>query len=346
MNTSKNYQILFYAVLAIVTLLFLYLLKPLFPSIFWAAVIASIFGPLYKRLNDKWAHPNINTVIVLLTIAVIIILPAIFIGSLLIGESLQIYDLLNTDSSYIAYIEKIIQGVVGTIKEHPYINKLHINESVLTGKVAEIIKSITNYIFVGLTNLTQNSLAFLIKFVVMFYALFFFVRDGEKFIEKAIRLFPLGNNRETMLYERFSATAQSTLKTTLIIGGIQGILGGFIFYMTGVEGALVWGLIMIFLSVVPMVGCSIVWVPAGIIMLFAGHIWEGIIILAFGVLVISSIDNLLRPLLIGKDVQMHPLLIFLSTLGGISLFGFSGFVLGPIVASLLVAVWDMYEHFS
>jgi predicted PurR-regulated permease PerM len=343
MNTSKNYQILFYAVLAIVTLLFLYLLKPLFFSVFWAAVIASIFSPLYKRLNDKWAHPNINTVIVLLTIAVIIILPAIFIGSLLIGESLQIYDLLNTDSSY---IEKIIQGVVGAIKEHPYINKLHINESFLTGKVAEIMKSITNYIFVGLTNLTQNSLAFLIKFAVMFYALFFFVRDGEKFIERAMCLFPLGNNRETMLYERFAATAKSTLKTTLIIGGIQGILGGFIFYMTGVEGALIWGLMMVFLSIVPVFGSSIIWAPASIIMLFTGHIWEGIIILAFGVLVISAVDNLLRPLLIGKDVQMHPLLIFLSTLGGISLFGFSGFVLGPIVASLLVAVWDMYEHFS
>jgi predicted PurR-regulated permease PerM len=343
MNTSKNYQILFYAVLAIVTLLFLYLLKPLFFSVFWAAVIASIFSPLYKRLNDKWAHPNINTVIVLLTIAVIIILPAIFIGSLLIGESLQIYDLLNTDSSY---IEKIIQGVVGAIKEHPYINKLHINESFLTGKVAEIMKSITNYIFVGLTNLTQNSLAFLIKFAVMFYALFFFVRAGEKFIQRAMCLFPLGNNRETMLYERFAATAKSTLKTTLIIGGIQGILGGFIFYMTGVEGALIWGLMMVFLSIVPVFGSSIIWAPASIIMLFTGHIWEGIIILAFGVLVISAVDNLLRPLLIGKDVQMHPLLIFLSTLGGISLFGFSGFVLGPIVASLLVAVWDMYEHFS
>lgn len=343
MNTSKNYQLLFYAVLAIVTILFLYLLKPLFFSVFWAAVIASIFTPLYKRLNDKWAHPNINTVIVLLTIAVIIILPAIFIGSLLIGESLQVYDSLNTDSSY---IEKIIQGVVGVIKDHPYFDKLHVNESFWTGKVAEIMKSITNYIFVRLTNLTQNSLVFLIDFAVMFYALFFFIRDGEKFIKMAMRLFPLGNNRETMLYERFAATAKSTLKATLVIGGIQGVLGGFIFSMTGVEGALVWGLIMIFLSVVPVVGCSIVWVPAGIIMLFMGHIWESIIILAFGVLVISTIDNLLRPLLIGKDTQMHPLLIFLSTLGGISLFGFSGFVLGPIVASLLVAAWDMYEHFS
>ncbi len=342
MNTSKKPQILFYVVMAIVTIVFLYLLKSLFFPIFWAAVIASIFNPLYESLNNKWPRPNINTVIVLLVIAFIIILPAVFIGSLLIGESLQLYDSLSKDSSY---VEKIMQSVVGAIKDYSF-DKLHVNEGFWTEKITEIMRNIANYIFVKLSDLTQDSFAFLIKFTIMLYTLFFFIRDGEKFIKRAISVLPLGNNRETMLYERFAVTAKSTLKATLIIGGIQGTLGGFIFYLVNIKGALIWGLIMIFLSIIPVLGCSIVWIPAGIIMLFMGHIWEGIIILVFGAVVISSIDNFLRPLLIGKDVQMHPLLIFLSTLGGISLFGFSGFVLGPVVASLLVAVWDMYEHFT
>ena len=140
-------------------------------------------------------------------------------------------------------------------------------------------------------------------------------------------------------------TARSTLKVTLLIGGIQGILGGIVFFITNIEGALIWGLLMIVMAIVPVVGCSVIWGPAGVLMLLTGHIWEGVLILVFGVAVISMIDNLLRPVLIGKDVEMHPLLIFLSTLGGIVLFGFSGFVIGPIITSLLLAIWEMYDEF-
>ena len=102
---------------------------------------------------------------------------------------------------------------------------------------------------------------------------------------------------------------------------------------------------MVLTAIVPVVGCSIVWAPAGVIMLLMGHIWQGVLILAFGVFVITMVDNILRPILLGRDVQMHPLLIFLSTLGGISLFGFSGFVIGPIISSLLLAIWEMYDQF-
>ncbi len=131
---------------------------------------------------------------------------------------------------------------------------------------------------------------------------------------------------------------------TLIIGGIQGAIGGSSFSSPGSRGDDL-GILMILTAVIPVVGCSIVWAPAGLLMLLTGHLWEGILILAAGVLVISMVDNLLRPVLIGKDVEMHPLLIFFSTLGGIALFGFSGFVIGPIVTSLLIAIWQMYDEF-
>jgi predicted PurR-regulated permease PerM len=184
-----------------------------------------------------------------------------------------------------------------------------------------------------------------VKLAIMLYALFFFVRDGHKFLEMAMRICPLGRGRERILYERFLITARSTLKVTLIIGGVQGLLGGIVFFIAGIKGALIWGLLMILMAVVPVVGCSIIWVPAGLLMLLSGHIWEGILILAFGFLVISTVDNVFRPILIGKDVEMHPLLIFLSTLGGIVLFGFSGFVIGPIITAMLIAIWEMYDEF-
>jgi len=119
-----------------------------------------------------------------------------------------------------------------------------------------------------------------------------------------------------------------------------------VFFITGIEGALMWGMVMVLSAIIPVVGCSIIWVPAGVIMLLTGNIWEGILILITGVLVISMIDNFLRPILLGRDVQVHPLMIFLSTLGGISLFGFSGFVIGPIIASLLLAILAMYDQFN
>ncbi len=343
MGPLKNGNVPFFTLMGLVTLLFLYLLKPFFFPLFWAAVIAGIFQPLYRRINRRLNRPSLSTLLIFLVIAVIILLPAGIVGTLVFNESIQLYGKLSPDPKN---IDRGFRDIIGLIADNPLADLLNIDKSVLLEKAAEVLRSVTNYIFVNLTTLTQNTLGLLVQFAIMFYALFFFVRDGEKFLRIAMRVLPLGMGRERLLYNRFVATARSTLKVTLIIGGIQGVLGGIIFLITDIEGALIWGLLMIIMAVVPVVGCSIIWGPAGILMLLSGKIWEGILILASGVFVISMVDNLLRPILIGKDVEMHPLLIFLSSLGGIILFGFSGFVIGPIITSMLLAIWTMYEEFQ
>jgi predicted PurR-regulated permease PerM len=343
MVSLKKGNLPFLTLLGLVVILFLFLLKPFFFPLFWAAVIAGIFHPLYRRINRRLNRPSLSTLLIFLVIAVIILLPAGIVGTLVFNESIQLYQKVSPDQKN---IDQGFQEIIGLIANNHLAHLLNIDESVLIEKAAESLRSVTNYIFVNLTTLTQNTLGLLIQFAIMLYALFFFVRDGEKFLRTAMRILPLGMGRERLLYNRFVATARSTLKVTLIIGGIQGILGGIVFLITDIEGALIWGLLMIIMAVVPVVGCSIIWAPAGILMLLSGRIWEGFLILASGVLVISMVDNLLRPLLIGKHVEMHPLLIFLSTLGGIILFGFSGFVIGPIITSMLLAIWDMYEEFQ
>ena len=343
MGTSKNSNIPFFILMGLVTLLFLYLLKPFFFPLFWAAVIAGIFQPLYRRIDRRLNRPSLSTILIFLVIAVIILLPAGVVGTLVFNESVQLYGKLSPDQKN---IDRGFQNIIDLIANNPLADLFNIDKSVLIEKAAEVLRSVTNYIFVHLTALTQNTLGLLVQSAIMLYTLFFFVRDGDKFIRTAMRILPLGGGRESLLYNRFFVTARSTLKVTLIIGGLQGVLGGIVFLITDVEGALIWGLLMIIMAVVPLVGCSIIWGPAGILMLLSGHIWEGILILASGILVISMVDNLLRPLLIGKDVEMHPLLIFLSTLGGLVLFGFSGFVIGPIIASMLLAIWDMYAEFQ
>ena len=341
-NTMKESNIPFFVILGIVTILFLYLLQPFFFPIFWAAVIAGVFRPLYIRINGKLNRPNLSTAILFLLIALIILLPAGIVGTLVFNESVQIYEKLSPDTKH---MDRSIQRLINSIADNSLARLFHINKAMLIAKTTEVAQGITNYIFVHLTELTQNTLGLLVKFAIMLYTLFFFVRDGERFLRMVMKILPLGMGREKLLYERFIVTARSTLKVTLIIGGIQGTLGGIVFLVTDVEGALIWGLLMILMAIVPLVGCSIIWAPAGILMLLTGHIWEGVLILAVGFLVISTVDNVLRPILIGKDVEMHPLLIFLSTLGGIILFGFSGFVIGPVITSLLIAIWEMYDEF-
>jgi predicted PurR-regulated permease PerM len=341
-NAMKDNNIPFFVILGMVTILFLYLLKPFFFPIFWAAVIAGVFRPLYSRINGKLNRPNLSTAILFLLIALIILLPLGTIGTLVFNESVQIYETLNPDAKH---MDRNLQHLIDSISGNSIAHLFHINKEMLVAKTTEVVQGITNYIFVHLTDLTQNTLGLLVQFAIMLYTLFFFVRDGDRFLRIAMKILPLGMGREKFLFDRFIVTARSTLKVTLIIGGIQGTLGAIVFFLTGVEGALIWGLLMILMAIVPLVGCSIIWAPAGILMLLTGHVWEGVLILAVGFLVISTVDNLLRPILIGQDVEMHPLLIFLSTLGGIILFGFSGFVIGPVITSLLIAIWEMYEEF-
>jgi predicted PurR-regulated permease PerM len=154
---------------------------------------------------------------------------------------------------------------------------------------------------------------------------------------------PLRDEHEKLLIGKFVSMSRATLRGTLMIGIVQGFLGGLMFAIASVPSPVIWGLVMTVFSVIPMVGVGLVWIPVGMALLFFGQVWQGIFVLSFGAGIISTIDNVLRPKLVGRDTQMHPLLVFFATLGGISLFGFAGFVIGPIIASLAVALLEIYS---
>jgi predicted PurR-regulated permease PerM len=231
-----------------------------------------------------------------------------------------------------------------SLGKNPIFATLNLDQAFLINKSQEALKAFTGYVFNHISEFTQNTILILINFAVMIYSLFYFLRDGERLMNTLTKNIPVDKKHIDHFINQFLTTAKSSLKFTFVIGGIQGLLGGLVFYFTGIERALVWGVLMFGLSVVPAVGSAIIWLPAGIIMLFLGHIWQGITILVFCSVVISSVDNLLRPVLMGRDTQMHSLLIFLSTLGGLAAFGFSGFVLGPVIASLFLASWKLFPE--
>ncbi len=273
---------------------------------------------------------------------IVIIIPVAILSGLILKESLSLYTSLSNNRNAIV---GAVKGVIGWVQNNPITDKFNIDEQQVTTKLIEIAKTIADFSLTAAKNLTQNSLTFLIMFVIMIYALFFFLKDGEKILKKLSHISPLGDEHEEIMYKKFTSTVRAVLKGTLIVGAIQGFLGGVLFYITGVEGALILGIIMMLFSIVPGFGSYVVWLPAAVVMFILGNIWQGTMIVIVGMLVISTVDNFLRPILVGKDTQMHPLLILFSTLGGLLIFGVSGFIIGPIITALLLSLWEMYEQY-
>ncbi|MDI6742395.1 MAG: AI-2E family transporter [Smithella sp.] len=340
--TTNFPKIGFIILLVIITVFFLYILKPFFYAIFWAALLAGIFTPLQRLLNKKIKNPNLCAGATLVIILLCLIIPIGLLINLLVLEAIDIYG--SIDSKGDAWISTL-SAMLNSLKQNPLFAGFNIDQTFVLEKSQELLKAVTGYIVSHISDFTQNTIVIIIKFAAMLYILFYFLRDGERLLEAISNHMPVNKRYLNTFSHQFLSTAKAALKFTFVIGGIQGFLGGMIFYITGIERALIWGVIMLGLSILPAVGCSFVWVPAGIILLFLGHIWQGITILIFGAVVISSVDNLLRPVLLGRDTKMHALLIFLSTLGGIAVLGISGFVMGPIIAALFMASWKLFLEF-
>ncbi len=339
-NKIKNF--LFLGLLLLVTLLFFSILKPFAFPLFWAAVIATLFYPLFKKINSLFKRPNLSAAVSLLIIMLSILLPLTFLGTLLVKESVNLYGTVNDNRGQ---INQSLQSFVSFLRNNQLTSKISFDEKVVSEKIADVSNSVVTFIFNTATSITQNSLTVIGLFILMLYALFFFLRDGETLLKKLMYLCPLGDRYELLLYKKFTSTALATIKGVLIIGSIQGLIGGLAFAFAGVQGALIWGILMAFFSITPGIGCAIVWVPASLILFITGDITGGLVVAGVGLLVISTIDNVLRPIIVGKNLQMHPLLILFSTFGGIVVFGASGVVIGPIIAALFLAFWEIYEQY-
>jgi len=340
MDFSRIRHFIFLGLLALSTLAFFYIVRSFIYPIFWALVFAVMFFPLFKKIEKKIRNSTASSLLTLFIIFLIIIIPVTIIGTIVVRESMELYTSMQGTS-----INNSIYQITEWIKHNQMIAKLNLNNQWWADRVTDLSQTTINFIFSSLKNFTQNSLEFLGLLLIMFFTLFYFLKDGEKILKRLTYLSPLGDKYDKDLYKKFTSTVRSTLKGALVIGGLQAITGGIIFAITGINGALIWAMVMFLLALVPILSSMIVWLPAGIIMLILGHIWQGVLILTVGIVIMSTVDNLLRPIIIGKGSQMHPLLILFSTLGGIFAFGISGFIIGPVIAALLVSLWEMYEQY-
>ena len=335
-------NIFFFTLLIAASTAFVFLLLPFFQPVLWAITFAVLFSPLHQYILKKFnGRHSFSAFITLLLIILAVVVPATTLSIAVVNEGTDLYsdirDGVYDFSKPLAWIQKSLPIVSDSL------SKVGIDFEKLKAGFSDTALNSSQWVATNLLNIGQNALTFSILFLLMLYLLFFFLRDGHKIVELLIRVLPIGDEAERHLLSKFAEVTRATVKGTLVVGIVQGTIGGIMFALLGIESAIFWGVVMTGLSILPAVGSALVWVPAALIFIANGHWVKALVLFAVGALIISVIDNVLRPILVGRDTQMPDYLILLSTLGGLGLFGLSGFVIGPVIAAFFLAVWVMFE---
>lgn len=341
-DTVKFYRAFMLLMLFTISALFFTMIGQFLMTLLLAAIFSGLAYPLYRRLKEKFGGRSVlaSTVTILIAILVVVI-PLTALLGLIANEAYQVSLVVKP------WIQEQISqssGVQERLPEwaQPWLERLSPYRDQILEKTGEITGMAGNFLFKSLSATTRGTVAFFLHLFVMLYAMFFFLMDGPTLMRKIRSYLPLRESDKDLMEERFMSVTRATIKGTFAIGAIQGALGGLGFLVAGIEGSIFWGAIMAVLSVIPGVGAMIVWVPAVIYLLVAGDYFAGIALAAWCAGVVGTVDNVLRPRLVGKDAKMPDLLILLSTLGGIVMFGAVGFIIGPIVAALFLTILDMY----
>ena len=333
----------FLLLLTIVTIAFLWILLPYSGAVFWGVVFAIIFAPLQSRLlRATKGKPTVAALLSLLVTVLMVLLPLAMITASLVDQVAGIYTMVSSGqidfAGYFQIIMRALPNWAISILERFELTNLASLQTKITEFAAQISQAAATYAL----NIGRNTLDFVVSMTIMLYLLFFLLRDGRILAARIQRAVPLSVEYKSRLFQNFTTVIRATVKGNVLVAIAQGALGGLIFWMLDVSGPLLWGVVMAFLSLLPAIGAALVWGPVAIYFLVTGHIWQGVVLAAYGVLVIGLVDNILRPILVGKDTKLPDYVILLSTLGGMALFGLNGFVIGPVIAALFIAAWDLF----
>ena len=343
MTDSAMQNKFFIALLILVSVAFILLMSGFFQPIFWATAIGIIFIPVQRFLEKSFGNrTSLAAVCTVILIFFTVLVPGLFIASAVATEAVQFYSRIQSGEIdpgiVLRWLEQMLPQLIG------FAERIGINVDQIPEKLSTLAVKGSQFMAGLAITAGQNVARFAVMFFLMLYLLFFILRDGNALLEQLIRALPLGDQRERALFAKFAEVSRATIKGTLVVGVVQGTIGGILFLALGIEGAVFWGVVMVLLSVLPAIGAALVWAPAAIFLLATGAYIKALIMVLVGVLVIGLVDNLLRPILIGRDTQMPDYLILFSTLGGLTLFGISGFVIGPVIAALFLVVWEMFER--
>ena len=331
----------FVLLIVAVSLAFAWILWPFYGSVFWGTVLAILFARPYRRLltsmGQKRTLAALATVLIVLTI---VILPLTLISVLLLQEGFSVYERVQSGELNIGqYFQQVFDAlpawVTDLLDRFGLTNLGLMQERLSTG----LVKS-SQFLAAQALSVGQNTFHLIVNLFIVLYLLFFLLRDGDDLTKRIRNAMPLHPEQQRDLLNRFTTVIRATVKGNVVVAMVQGALGGLIFWFLGVHAPVLWGVLMAFLSLLP-VGSALIWLPVAIYFFVTGAIWQGVVLIAFSVLVIGLVDNILRPILVGKDTKMPDYVVLISTLGGLAVFGLNGFVIGPVVAAMFIAVWDI-----
>ena len=344
--SRKSFRTAFVLILTVaVSVLFLAVAWPFLKSLLLGALLAGLCHPLYRWLAELFhGRKSLAATVTLLILFILVAAPlSAFLG-------VVVRQALNISDQAIPWVQQHFGSATGfnvhdwLVQKFPAVADHVPSQEQLVESVGTAAKSAGGFLVAVLSKMTAGTAAFVLNLFVMIYAMFFFLRDGDKILEQIFYYLPLSDEDEELMLQRFASITRATIKGTLVIGVIQGALAGVGFWVAGLDGAAFWGTMMAILSVVPGIGAAVVWVPAVIYLFVTGQILAGTLLLAWCAAVVGTIDNILRPILVGKDAKMPDLLILVGTLGGLFLFGPIGFIVGPIICGLFLTVWNIYGN--
>lgn len=342
MDQSVQKKILVVIMVLLISAIFLTMIRAFIMAILLAGIFSAMSQPVYAHI-ERWSggRQSLASLATLLLILLIVLLPLIGLLGIVAGEAIKI------STSVKPWVEQWMSrppAFEEWFKALPLHDVMVAYQGVILQKAGELVGRASTFLFENISSFTFSTINTVFLFFVFLYTMFFFLKDGHRILGRFLAYLPLSDDVERRILDRFTSVARASIKGTLVIGIIQGGLAGLAFQVVGIDSAVFWGTIMAVLSIIPAVGSALVWLPAVLILAFTGQYLQATGLFLFCSLLVGSIDNVLRPWLVGKDTQLHELLIFFSTLGGISLFGIAGFIVGPIVAALFVTVWDIYAE--
>lgn len=335
----------FVGLLILISAAFVWVILPMFGAILWGVVAAILFAPLNRFFMRKLPkRPNSAALLTLLAIIAVAVLPAAALASGLVQEAGDLYTALRTGNinfeKHFNQLQAILPHWAHQLLQRLGIGDFPTLQRRLESGAAEGLKLVAGQaIDVG-----RGALGFFLGLFVMLYLTFFLLRDGRDIAAKVDRAMPLPPDLRSALAEKFLAVVRATVKGSLIVAICQGTVGGLIFWFLGMPSALLWGVAMGFLSLLPAVGTGLIWLPVSVYLLATGNVWQGLFLAFCGIFVIGLIDNILRPILVGRDTRMPDYVVFITTLGGLELFGFNGIIVGPMIAALFMTIWEVFGN--
>ena len=332
----------FLSLIIAVSLAFAWILLPFFGAVLWGTVTAILFAPLYRRLFESMGQRrNLAAFSTVMIIIAIVILPMTLIAAALTQEALGFYGKLQSGKLDLGRFFQQVHDVlpvwmINLLDRFGLASLAAVQEKLSAGLMAG-----SQYIATQALTIGQSTFDFIANLFVMLYLLFFLLRDEEALSKRIKDASPLRPQQQQAFLGKFTTVIRATVKGDMLVALLQGTLGGLIFWCLGISSPLLWAVVMAFFSLLPAIGAGLIWIPVAVYLLATGAIWQGVVLIAFGTLVIGLVDNFLRPILVGNDAKMPDYVVLISTLGGLATFGLNGFVIGPVIAAMFIAAWDI-----